>query len=71
MCDTTNNSSEDIPPGTSRIYTVDDILMAERPDNDSMSSNADSHTHTVDSTSWSLASGRFVNIEMVYNNNAL
>ena len=59
VCDSANYSLEDLPSDTTKIYTMDDILTAERSNKDSMTCDAYSPTH-IDSNSeksWSLASG--------------
>lgn len=59
VCDSKNYSSDDPPSESTRLYTMDDILTAERSNKDSMTCDAYSPTH-IDSNSeksWSLASG--------------
>ena len=59
VCDSANYSSDYLPFDTTKIYTMDDILSAERSNKDRMSCDASSPTH-IDSNSeksWSLASG--------------
>ena len=57
VCDSTNYSSDDPPSNSTKIYTMDDILTAERSNKDSMTCDAYSPIDSNSEKSWSLASG--------------